>query len=98
LCTAKKIVEVIGDNCLLSGKKGGLHPNVRKDFVYTETVIVRRYDNISEAPKATREIRKYMCYCRASSDSIMRVRRERVEESAAMKPEDPDLAGVAQMK
>ena len=75
-----------------------MHANVRKDFIDTETGIVRRYDNILEAPKATREIRKYMCDCRASSDSITRVRRERVEESAAMKPEDPDLAGVAEMK
>ena len=38
--TAKKIVEVKGDNYFLSGKKGGLHANVRKDFMDTETGIV----------------------------------------------------------
>ena len=59
-----------------SGKKGGLHANVREDFMDTETGIVWRDDNILEVPKATREIRKYMCYCRASSDSIGRVQRD----------------------
>jgi len=48
---------VKGDNCFISGKKGGLHANIRKDFKDTETGILRRYDNILKAPKATREIR-----------------------------------------
>ncbi len=49
--TTKKIVEV-------KGNKGELHANVQKDFMDTETGIVRRDYNTLEAPKATREIRK----------------------------------------
>ena len=49
--------------CFLSGKKGGLHANVRKDFTDTEPGIVRRYNNILEAPKTTREIRKLENTC-----------------------------------
>ena len=83
----------------LSGKKGGLHANVRKDFMDTETGIVRRDNNILEAPNATREIRKLEnTWVIAEGHQIqLRESGERVEESAAMKPEDPDLAGVVEM-
>jgi len=61
--------------------------------------IVRRDDNILEAPKATREIRKLENTCVIAEGHQIQLREsgERVEESAAMKPEDPDLAGVVEM-
>jgi len=40
-----------------------LHANVRKDFMDTETSIVSRDDNILEASKATKEIRKLENTC-----------------------------------
>jgi len=82
--TAKKIVEVKGDNCFLSGKKGGLHANVRKDFMDTETGIVRRDDKILEAPKVTREIRKLQNTCHIAKGHQIELREsgKRVEESA----------------
>jgi len=42
----------------LTGKKGGLHSNERKDFIDTATGIERRDDKIFEAPKATRQLRR----------------------------------------
>jgi len=65
----------------------------------TETGIVRRDDNILEAPKATREIRKLENTCVIAEGHQIQFREsgERAEESAAMKPEDPDLAGVVEM-
>lgn len=57
---AKKIVSVKGDNSFLTGKKGGLHSNVRKDFKDTEKGIERRDDKIFEAPNATRQVRSLL--------------------------------------
>ena len=57
---ANKIVSVKGDNNFLTGKKGGLHSNVRKDFIDTAKGIERRDDKIFEAPKATRQLRSLL--------------------------------------
>ena len=57
---AKKIVSAKGDNNFLTGKKGGLHSNVRKDFIDTATGIERRDDKIFEAPRATRQLRSLL--------------------------------------
>ena len=38
-------------------KKGGLHANVWKDFIDTDTGVARRDELIAEAPKATRQLR-----------------------------------------
>lgn len=48
---AQKIVKAKGDNIFLTGTKGGLHANVRKDFYDTETGVVRRDNTKIDPPK-----------------------------------------------
>ena len=99
LCrTGKKIIKVKGDNCFSSGKKGRLHANIRKDFMETATGIARRDYKIVEAPKATKDIRNLEQTITVGHQIQFQTPEERVaEESSAMKPEDPNLAGVVEM-
>ena len=50
---AKKVISMHGDNIFLTGKKGGLHADVRKDFIDTPKGIQRRDNKTIKAPART---------------------------------------------
>ncbi len=58
-----------------------MHANVRKDFMDDETGIVRRDDNILEAPKATREMRKLENTCVIAEGHQIQLRESGERES-----------------
>lgn len=53
---AKKIIDAKGGNEFLSGVKGGLHSDVRKDFINTDRGVKRRDFKDIPAPARTREV------------------------------------------